>query len=72
MKRQQNVSTERSILEQRFQKLTKDLNIPDGRRAVNEQNLRWFLRNGAIQNMNHQNCYDAIDVAKTILREQTY
>ena len=66
------MKTERpnQTLEKQFQRLTKDFEIPDDRRTVNEQNLRWFLRTGAIRYINHQNCYDAIDVAKTILRQQ--
>jgi len=55
-------------LEKRYAKLIKTLNIPEERQEVNEQNLRWFLRNGAISNMKNINCLEAISLARQILQ----
>jgi len=55
-------------LEKKYSKLIKKLNVPEERRVVNEQNVRWFLRNGAIMNMQNPSCLEAIDIAKKILQ----
>lgn len=50
-----------------FSTLTKSMNIPDERREVNQINLKWFLRNGAILNRNHINCDKAIRLAQKLI-----
>lgn len=47
-----------------FENLTKNWNIPEIRKEVTPANMRWILRNGAIQNRNQPNFEKVIAFAK--------
>jgi hypothetical protein len=53
--------------ELKFSSLIKDMEIPIMRREVNQTNLRWFLRNGAIYNRNHKNFEQAVRLAQQLV-----
>lgn len=43
----------------RYEYLIKTMNLPADRKVFSQPNVRWFLRNGAIQNTTHRN-FDAV------------
>lgn len=48
----------------RFERLTRDMSIPQNRRIPNEANLRWFLRNALVKNQDHSNLQHALEIAR--------
>lgn len=50
---------------QKYERLIKTMNLPAVRKSYNQPNVRWFLRNGAIQNRTHRN----FDAAFALARE---
>ena len=44
---------------QRYEHLIKTMQLPADRKVFSQPNVRWFLRNGAIQNTTHRN-FDAV------------
>ena len=50
---------------QRYERLIKTMDLPAFRKIYSQPNVRWFLRNGAIQNRTHRN----FDAAFTLARE---
>jgi len=46
-----------------------DMDIPDNRKECTEANLRWFMRNGAIRNMDHFLIQDALALVREVLRD---
>lgn len=49
--------------------LTREMDLPDIRRDFSKaENIRWFLRNAAIRNMNKPFINTAIDLAKELLQ----
>jgi hypothetical protein len=47
-----------------FEDLSKDMNIPALRRKLTRENIRWLLRNLAIQNGSHPNFVQVINLVK--------
>lgn len=41
--------------------------IPECRKSVNEQNLLWFIRNGAMLNSGHKDFFEALNLARELL-----
>lgn len=54
-------------LEKRWEDLVSVMDLPEQRKVCNDQNVRWFLRNGAINNRFHKNVSEAIDIAKRLI-----
>jgi hypothetical protein len=50
---------------QKYERLIKTMNLPAVRKSYSQPNVRWFLRNGAIQNRTHRN----FDAAFALARE---
>ena len=50
----------------RYEWLVATMNIPQQRKAFRQENLRWFLRNGAIMNMSHKNIHAACELARRL------
>ncbi len=48
-----------------YERLIRTMNLPAARKFYSQPNVRWFLRNGAIQNRTHRN----FDAAYTLARE---
>jgi hypothetical protein len=44
---------------QRYEHLIKTMQLPADKKMFSQPNVRWFLRNGAIQNTTHRN-FDAV------------
>ena len=38
----------------RYEYFVRSMNIPEDRKRFNQANVRWFMRNGAIQNRTHK------------------
>ena len=51
---------------QRYERLIKTMNLPAARKSYSQPNVRWFLRNGAIQNRTHRNIETAIQLAREL------
>lgn len=47
-----------------FENLIRAMNIPQNRRAANEVNMRWFLRNALVDNRDHPNLQTAMEIAR--------
>ncbi|MBI3187380.1 MAG: hypothetical protein HYZ31_05910 [Gammaproteobacteria bacterium] len=50
----------------RFEMLVASMNIPQQRKTCKPENVRWFLRNGAILNMSHKNIHAACALAQKL------
>ena len=50
----------------RFESLVATMNIPQQRKSFKPENVRWFLRNGAILNMSHKNIHAACALAQKL------
>lgn len=49
---------------QKFEKLVRTMDIPDFRKKATQPNLRWFLRNAWIRNVNHPDLDTVLNIAK--------
>lgn len=49
--------------QQRYERLIQTMDLPVFRKTYNQANVRWFLRNGAIQNRSHRNFSAALALA---------
>jgi hypothetical protein len=54
---------------ERWISLVRPMKLPQDRQELTEANMRWFLRQGAIQNMSHPNCQDVIGMIRELLRD---
>ena len=50
---------------QRYEHLIKTMDLPAFRKTFSQPNVRWFIRNGALQNRTHR----YFDAAFTLARE---
>jgi hypothetical protein len=55
--------------EKEFRSLTFSMEIPKERREPTQVNLRWFLRNGFVENQNHPNYDLVVSLALRMLRD---
>ena len=53
----------------RYESLIRNMNLPQNRKNYSEPNVLWFIRSGAMQNMQHENFYAAYELAKDIIAE---
>jgi hypothetical protein len=50
----------------RYERLIKNMNLPNERKRYSQSNALWFIRNGALLNRNHQNFQEAFDLARQL------
>ena len=51
----------------RFERLIGSMNLPENRKQYNRPNVLWFVRNGALQNRQHQNFNEAVQLARELM-----
>jgi hypothetical protein len=51
---------------EKYEKVVKDMNIPDNRKTANQKNALWFLRQGVAENRQHSQILTAIFHAQRI------
>ena len=47
----------------RFERLVSSMNLPENRKQYSRPNVLWFVRNGALQNRQHRNFNEAVQLA---------
>jgi hypothetical protein len=63
------MQTEKTKEQTRWERLvSKYREIPDNRKTATPENLRWFLRNGAVLLRNHPEAQDAVYFAQKALK----
>ena len=51
----------------RFERLIGSMNLPENRKQYSRPNVLWFVRNGALQNRQHQNFNEAVQLARELM-----
>ena len=51
----------------RFERLISSMNLPENRKQYNRPNVLWFVRNGALQNRQHQHFSEAVQLARELM-----
>lgn len=50
----------------RYERLIRNMNVPEQRKTFSQANVLWFIRNGALQNRHHSNFYEAFELARQL------
>ena len=51
----------------RFERLIRSMDLPENRKSYNRPNALWFVRNGALQNRQHRNFSEAVQLARELM-----